>query len=362
MKERVKLSVYLILVLITSMMIFSLGEIQQTSALDKEWTIMIYLDGDNNLEAAAIDDFNEMEFAGGTTDDVNVVAIFDRCAESYEYGQYPEDWSGTRYYEIQSDTDMSTINSLMVQDLGEQNMGDFDTLSTFVTWAKTNYPADKYALFLWDHGGGLDGVCWDEDNGYDYLDMYDLQRLPYSDFLCFDACVMGQMEVLYEVLNQCEYVGFSMLNVPFDGMDYTSALSALIATPTMNQEEFSEIVCQTYVDYYDGISSVSFSVYDTKDLTSIRTLIDTLSQALIDDLPAYKSDNSPADGTVTCTITIRSPTEELLIQEQGMTFNTGGIYNYTVPATNLTANGEYPTNVNCDDSSDFGFSSFTFCM
>ena len=44
------------------------------------WTVMVYLDGDNNLEPAAIDDLNEME-AVGSTNKVNVVVQFDRHAE-----------------------------------------------------------------------------------------------------------------------------------------------------------------------------------------------------------------------------------------------------------------------------------------
>ncbi|GAI87180.1 unnamed protein product, partial [marine sediment metagenome] len=33
-----------------------------------EWTVMVYLDADNNLESAGIDDINEMEWVGSTTD------------------------------------------------------------------------------------------------------------------------------------------------------------------------------------------------------------------------------------------------------------------------------------------------------
>ncbi|MCK5305240.1 MAG: hypothetical protein KAJ72_08315, partial [Candidatus Heimdallarchaeota archaeon] len=51
---------------------------QPTISLDatnKEWTVLIYMCGDNNLEAFAMDDLNELEAAGGTTADVNVVVM-----------------------------------------------------------------------------------------------------------------------------------------------------------------------------------------------------------------------------------------------------------------------------------------------
>ncbi|MHA1623473.1 MAG: hypothetical protein ACTSVO_15225, partial [Candidatus Heimdallarchaeaceae archaeon] len=41
-------------------------------ATNKDWTVLIYMCGDNNLEYFAMDDLNELEAAGGTTADVNV--------------------------------------------------------------------------------------------------------------------------------------------------------------------------------------------------------------------------------------------------------------------------------------------------
>jgi hypothetical protein len=46
-----------------------------------EWTVMIYLDADNNLESAGINDINEMEMVGSTTD-VNIVVQVDRIPYS----------------------------------------------------------------------------------------------------------------------------------------------------------------------------------------------------------------------------------------------------------------------------------------
>ena len=42
----------------------------------KEWTIMVYMSADNNLEANAIADFLEME--QGITGDMNIIVLMDR--------------------------------------------------------------------------------------------------------------------------------------------------------------------------------------------------------------------------------------------------------------------------------------------
>ena len=60
------------------------------------WTIMVYLDGDNNLEDAAIDDVNEMEMIG-SSDEVNIIVQFDRI-DSYD--ETNGDWKDTRRFRI----------------------------------------------------------------------------------------------------------------------------------------------------------------------------------------------------------------------------------------------------------------------
>ena len=38
--------------------------------------------------------------------------------------------------------------------LGILDMGNPQVLTDFITWGQDNYPADKYVLVFWDHGGG----------------------------------------------------------------------------------------------------------------------------------------------------------------------------------------------------------------
>ena len=56
---------------------------------EAEWTIMIYMDADNDLEGAGIEDINEMEVVGSTSeinpqiDYRNALAMYE-AARSYE--------------------------------------------------------------------------------------------------------------------------------------------------------------------------------------------------------------------------------------------------------------------------------------
>jgi len=77
-------------------------------------------------------------------------------------------------------------------------------------------------------------------------------------------------------------------------------------------------------------------------------------------IPAYAEDNSRADNTIDCFITVRSPNSTLVVNNKQMTFNTGGLYNYTIANNLLEELGEYPTAVSCGGGTVYGFSSFTF--
>jgi len=115
---------------------------------EPSWTFMVYLDGDNDLEDAGIDDFLEMSSAGSDTG-INIVVQFDRVpGYSSAYG----DWTSTKRFHITYGMTPTSLEA--VQDIGEANMGSPATLSDFANWAITNYPAERYALVFWNHGGG----------------------------------------------------------------------------------------------------------------------------------------------------------------------------------------------------------------
>jgi len=108
--------------------------------LDRELTLMVYLDGDNNLEEFAIDDFNEMEAVNLADTGIDIIVLADRVPdEDTSNGN----WTNTRLYKINYDTNGydSTIISERLSGMGltttgneELNMGDEATLSNFINF------------------------------------------------------------------------------------------------------------------------------------------------------------------------------------------------------------------------------------
>jgi hypothetical protein len=108
-----------------------------------KWTFLVYMAGDNNLDGAALRDIAEMARAGSTKE-VNILVQLDRIEDNL-----------TRRFRI---TRGGGFKTDCIESFGDTNTGDPQILYDFVKWAADNYPADRYALILWNHGSG-----WWED-------------------------------------------------------------------------------------------------------------------------------------------------------------------------------------------------------
>ncbi len=294
MKLIAKLVVFVIIViLMVSTFPMSLGEEETTEGLAK-WTFMVYLDCDNNLESAGIEDINEMETVG-STDEVNIVVQMDRCAvEGYDDSN--GDWTGAKRFYVTQDEDTNTIGSDEIEDLDEVNMGDPQTLVQFARWTIDNYPAEKYALVLWNHGGAFWGVCWDEDNDEDCLTMPELKCALFNieeylgrdlDLVGFDACLMAQLAVMYQIRNSVDIGVGSGYVEPGEGWPYEKILPYLVSEPGMTPEELGIVIADEYVASYtdwegdpDDTRAVTQGVFDLEKFDDLANKIDMLSMIL----------------------------------------------------------------------------------
>ncbi len=247
-----------------------------------EWTILIYMAADNDLESFALADLNEMEYVG-SSDAVNVVVQIDRAAQ---YDTSAGNWTDTRRFLITQDRQITNLASEPVQIIGETNTGDPTTLANFLTWGIITYPARHYALVIWDHGGSWQGVAWDVASDNDDLQLSELRAaleqattqtgLDQLDLIGFDACLMGAFEVYQSIAPYAKYGVASAELVPGDGWDYLGLLQALNANPTMAGDELGRVIVDAFMAYYTDIVS-DYSVYnlavvDYKALTGLSLL------------------------------------------------------------------------------------------
>ncbi|MDD1779434.1 MAG: clostripain-related cysteine peptidase [Candidatus Helarchaeota archaeon] len=261
------------------------ASVQTTATYD--WTYMVYCDGDNNLDSYAVDDINEMEwgYENSASGDVKVIVFLDRLS------------SGGKTYDIEYDT-LSAIDSpiLTTGFPSEPNMGSKTTLKNFITYCFNNFPSDHYVLDLWDHGGGIFGICWDDSSSNDKLSFDEVDEAIAEscvaageriDILAMDACLMAMIESCYEWHEYVDYIVSSEETIPGDGYPYEDVITDLCdhysATYNSNPGQFAkDIVTVYHASYYSGddttLSSINVqSAPFTNLMTAFTDFTSTLS-------------------------------------------------------------------------------------
>ena len=250
-------------------------ELRGTRAV-KEWTVMVFINSKNNLEAAGLYNMNQMEMVGS---DANINIVTEMGRINGQQGDSADDgnWTGVRRYFIQKDTDTDKIGSPVVQNDPKADMGDYKRAVDFVKWAKRNYPARRYMLVLWDHGSGwLDpkqskgsekGISFDDETG-NYIRTKQIGQILREaggvDLLAFDACLMQMGEVAFEVKDLAKVIVGSEETVPGMGYPYAMYLSVLAQKPRMGNEEFGKYIVESFKQFYDYVKQPA-------QLSAIRT-------------------------------------------------------------------------------------------
>lgn len=240
-------------------------------------TVMIYLCG-SNLESGTDDngnvpsardasglasgDIDEILKVSGQPDDVNIII---------ETGG-ANIWQSGHSYSI-SNTKLErwhVENRSLVKDdsLSYANMGLTSTFQSFLEWGLTNYPAQRTGVVLWNHGGGMHGVCYDEKSGDDSLlnsevttavkNAFNSTGRSTSDkleWIGYDACLMSVQDIAefnskyfnYQVSSEESEAGY--------GWDYDNWVDNLYkknSTPDLLQE-----ICDTFIADNGGVNRTS---------------------------------------------------------------------------------------------------------
>ena len=293
----------------------------------KQWTMLAYLAGDNNLDSAGVEDMAEMA-AVGSTPNVDVVVQFDRAGKK----------AVTARYHISKGGGCVEKDRVMV--LPETNTGDPKVLIDFITWGVQNYPAQHYLLVVWNHGSG-----WSEDNVYrhtgitrrdlsqpkaltgsplrralfsttleqvvrpnirgiayddsarDFLDNAELKKCLQAayaqtggrkvDVLGFDACLMNMVEVGYQLKDSVAIAVGSEETEPGAGWPYGLILDALAKKPSLTPVQLGQtIVKQYYQSYLNTSEAVTQSALNLARIDGLAEAVDKLAEALKANLTA----------------------------------------------------------------------------
>lgn len=233
------------------------------------WTVMMYMAADTDKTLPWQEDINEME-AAAMPDWLNVIALVDPygTGDSFLLRIVQDVGYNDRIVSPEIDDDGAVIPAG-----GEADMASSRTLRDFVLFASDGYPADRYALFLWGHGGGWYGLCEDQAAVMSLPDLaYGLSSATEElgrrlDLVVVDACAEGVLETMYEIRDYADFYVGSERNVPAEGLRYDLVLGSLVRNPAVGPEEWGSYICETHtVSQYFESTSATMGVFDLSQM------------------------------------------------------------------------------------------------
>jgi hypothetical protein len=289
------------------------GAVQVKAAVQREWLVMVFINGVNDLGI--------LGYANKSINDMEQVGSSDKMAVLVEYGvmgiadpatrtiEFPK---GAKTLYITKDADTSKITSPAIYTSNDVDMGSADNLVRFAKRGIRRYPARKVALIVWNHGGGLQGISFD-DLSSNHMEVDKLGQalsqiktaLGHNvDLFATDACLMQMGEVAYELKNSADVIVGSEEVVPDNSYPYDTILGQLAVNTQMGAEELGTVMVDAYKMYYASYATeaglpgrgddITLSALRTSALPGFLGKINAWANAVMSDPQALKVATSQA--------------------------------------------------------------------
>lgn len=286
-------------------------------ATKKNWTFLVYMAADNDLESFATKNLSQMQQVG-STDNVSIVVNLNSVQKGIK--------SSTVYYVQQGS--LITLQEYNAPSI-TIDAGDPQTLTRFCTYAIEQYPADHYALIFWNHGTGIlepnthyrtsylhlfslnnarhkqkatksnthalplatvnvaqKAICFDDTSG-NFLTESDLVealstirntvlKKPF-DIIGFDACLMGMIEIATTLAPFATYLVASQEVELGWGWNYELVLRPF-KKGTIRPKTLGIHLVNAYAKTYESLNDYALSLVDLQQVESLKSNISRVAE------------------------------------------------------------------------------------
>lgn len=293
----------------------------------KDWTILVYMQADNDLTPYAFWDLYEMQAAfkkrlAGSTLKTDLIVqldtqLTDKMRRLHIF-QSQKPYEGTKDFHEFSAWTEEQIESPTIELLDENEISKAsqkNEFQDFIQWGLKNYPSKNTMIIIWGHGQGwsadtavqFGGIAFD-DSQNSKLTIPDIVNSFKKDqkvsVITSDACLMQTVEVATELSAKAKYVVGStqvhnFLGLPYRRLLYEinsnhflglkkelqiedeSYLMAKMLPPLFKQSFDPRFGLQGRVDP-EGIKSLTMSSINTSELVNVLIPeLDGLGKSLI---------------------------------------------------------------------------------
>ncbi|MFA6262840.1 MAG: clostripain-related cysteine peptidase [Candidatus Babeliales bacterium] len=254
-----------------------------------KWTIVAYVQADNDLSPFAVYNINNMQLAP-LGEGINMLVQWDQ----------PDNNKTWRYRIVKG----GRIEDASLS--AEMGINPVNELVDMMRWAKAKYDAEKFAVILWNHGSGVIDprykkidrfyaigmsqlpfkrmVPWLEIPGLEIQSprgiLFDYSQNTYATnqdltkafsrirtevlgknvaIVGMDACLMAMIEVGLQISNYADILVGSQETEPGQGWAYSGFLNALCANPKATSAQLASFIVSAYGAFYQKNRTPDFT-------------------------------------------------------------------------------------------------------
>lgn len=293
---------------------------------DRRKVLLLYSAGYNDIQNYLKDDILDLlkGWAPGISRNNDVLLVYSHLSKSRNDFRTPVEPVLFRVY---ADNEGNTLTDTLIRYDSSTISASAEQLNTVLNYVNETFPAKGYGMIFSSHSTGYlpagyyskpEEYVFTEDrtnrhgvfhqceptsvpyierqydparpmvksigqsvhDGQSYeMDLRDFaEAIPMKlDYIMFDACLMGGIEVAYELAGKCDLLAFSQAEVLAEGLNYTTLAEHLLGN---NQEADPESVCRDYFMQYDqktgAYRSATISLVDCNRLEPLADVCSDL--------------------------------------------------------------------------------------
>ncbi|MCM1483001.1 MAG: clostripain-related cysteine peptidase [Muribaculaceae bacterium] len=270
-------------------------------------TVLVYMVATNNLGSRGYDSKDIEEMKRG-------IALMDSYGTKSRLLIYHAPYYGSpQLKEIMADGTEKILETF-TDGQGEYSVS-VSRMRTVLDMMRSHAPADSYGMVMWSHGTGWldDGsnaaesatvqpqsFGWDRDDvKMSIPDLGQALNGQNLDFIYFDCCLMGTVEIMYQLRNAADVIVASGTELPLEGMPYDANVPFFFS----EEADLVQAAYNTYSYYCTpaaSTNSCTIAVINTARLPALasatRAIMSTgaIPSADYDPVPYFRRSVVPA--------------------------------------------------------------------
>lgn len=271
---------------------------------EKDWTVLFYLNGNNATASQAVSTMRQLEFVG-SSDKMHMAAQLARPKAMLD--KWSHDWNGVRRYEIQNNgQEFNTgaivvdgltsflpgktkgIQSPVLQDLQDVDMGKAQSLEEFLEWGVKKFPAKHYMVVVTGPSEGVSGMMHDDvhdskmsigEVGQAFRNVSDKTGKKF-DIVALNGSATNSLEVAYELKDSAKLlVGSQGIQ---DGQAMPMAMVMNEIANVAKDGSPTPLNVAQYMLLMNSMAPGALSIVDLEKIGPAKEAWDNLAKAMIE--------------------------------------------------------------------------------